>query len=127
VFGRVFDRHPKLQVVFVEAGISWVPNALHGADVIYNTYTPFITDRPDHHPSWYWFNHCYATFMIDPMGLNELHRMGADRVMWTHDYPHPEGTHGYTQDAIQAVFNATTVENAQKILGGTAIKVFSMS
>ena len=35
VFGGVFDRHPDLQVVFVEGGICWVASALHDADMIY--------------------------------------------------------------------------------------------
>lgn len=25
-----------------------------------------------HPPSWYWRNHCYATFMTDPAGLELL-------------------------------------------------------
>jgi hypothetical protein len=33
---------------------------------------------------------------------------------------------GYTRSAIQAVFDATGVENAQKILGKTAIEVFNL-
>ena len=38
-----------------------------------------------------------------------------------------EGTFGYTRDAIQAVFDATTsVETAQRILGKTAIDLFNM-
>jgi hypothetical protein len=47
--------------------------------------------------------------------------------MWAADYPHSEGTFGYTRDAIQAVFDATTsVETAQRILGKTAIDLFNM-
>jgi hypothetical protein len=47
-------------------------------------------------------------------------------VMWSSDYPHQESTFGYTRSAIQAVFDAITVENAQKILGKTAIEVFNL-
>ena len=59
-------------------------------------------------------------------GLELLHRIGADRVMWSSDYPHQESTFGYSRSAIQAVFDATTVENAQKILGKTALDLFDM-
>ena len=54
------------------------------------------------------------------------YRIGADRVMWSSDYPHQESTFGYTRSAIQAVFDATSVENAQKIVGKTALEVFAM-
>ena len=64
--------------------------------------------------------------MTDPAGLELLHRIGADRVMWSSDYPHQESTFGYTRGAVQAVFDATSVENAQMILGGTAEKLFRM-
>jgi predicted TIM-barrel fold metal-dependent hydrolase len=126
VFGGVFDRHPDLRVVFVEGGIGWIPKTLYDADVTYETRSAFMETKIQHTPSWYWFKHCYATFMTDPIGLENLERIGADRVMWAADYLHAEGTLSYTQSAIQAVFDATTVENAQKILGLTALQVFGM-
>jgi predicted TIM-barrel fold metal-dependent hydrolase len=125
-FGGVFDRHPDLRVVFVEGGICWVASAIHDADMIYNSFPTAMSPQLKHPPSWYWFNHCYATFMTDPAGLELLHRIGADRVMWSSDYPHQESTFGYTRSAIQAVFDATSVPNAQKIVGLTALKVFNM-
>jgi predicted TIM-barrel fold metal-dependent hydrolase len=141
VYSGLFDRHPNLKVVFVEAGISWVASMLHDADMLYAAFPPtgyntFGKATDDavarqvlrHPPSWYWQNHCYATFMTDPAGLEQLRRIGADRVMWAADYPHAEGTFGYTRDAIQSVFDAVhDVSTAQKILGGTAIEVFNMN
>ena len=47
--------------------------------------------------------------------------------MWSSDYPHQESTFGYTRSSIQAVFDATSVENAQKILGKTALELFRMN
>ena len=125
-FGGVFDRFPKLTVVFVEGGICWVASMIHDADMIYNSFPTAMNPKLAHPPSWYWFNHCYATFMTDPAGLELLHRIGPDRVMWSSDYPHQESTFGYTRSAIDAVFNATTVANAQLILGKTAARVFGM-
>ena len=125
-FGGVFDRFPALKVVFVEGGICWVASMIHDADMIYNSFPTVMNPKLAHPPSWYWFNHCYATFMTDPAGLELLHRIGADRVMWSSDYPHQESTFGYTRSAIQAVFDATTVENAQLILGKTARALFRM-
>ncbi|WP_439816135.1 amidohydrolase family protein [Zavarzinia sp. CC-PAN008] len=125
-FGGVFDRHPGLRVVFVEGGLSWVASALHDADMIYESFQATVEPKLAHRPSWYWHNHCYATFMTDPVGLEMLHRIGADRVMWSSDYPHIESTFGYTRSAIQAVFDKVDVPTAQKILGGTALKLFAM-
>lgn len=126
VFGGVFDRFPGLKVVFVEGGLAWIPGMLHDADMIYNSFPTAMNPKLAHAPSWYWREHCYATFMTDPVGLEMLPRIGADRVMWSSDYPHQESTFGYSRSAIDAVFRATSVENAQMILGKTALNLFNM-
>ena len=125
-FGGVFDRHPGLRVVFVEAGINWVAGAIQDADLAYEAFGPLMTPRLKHTPSWYWFNHCWATFMTDAAGLALLDFIGADRVMWSTDYPHNESTYGYTRSAAQAVFAATSEDNAKKIVGETCLDVFDM-
>jgi predicted TIM-barrel fold metal-dependent hydrolase len=79
-----------------------------------------------HHPRHYWHNNCYATFMHDPIGLKLLDVIGANRVMWSSDYPHVEGNFGYTRESIRAVLNATTEDEARMILGGTALKLFNL-
>jgi predicted TIM-barrel fold metal-dependent hydrolase len=56
-----------------------------------------------------------------------IHRVGADRAMWSSDYPHNESTFGYTRSAVQAVFSATSEANAQRILGGNAIDLFGLT
>jgi predicted TIM-barrel fold metal-dependent hydrolase len=64
--------------------------------------------------------------MTDPVGLELLPRIGAETVMWSSDYPHQESTFGYTRSAIEAVFKACSLEDAQAILGKTALKLFRM-
>jgi predicted TIM-barrel fold metal-dependent hydrolase len=126
VFGGVFDRFPALRVVFCEAGLAWVPGMLHDADVIYNSFPRHMSPKLAHPPSWYWRHHCYATFMTDPVGLEMLHRIGAETALWCSDYPHQESTFGYTRSAIDEVFAHCNVEDAQKIVGKTALKLFRM-
>jgi predicted TIM-barrel fold metal-dependent hydrolase len=126
VFGGVFDRFPALKAVFVEAGLSWIPGMLHQADMIYNSFPTQVHPKLAHPPSWYWRNHCYATFMTDPVGLRMLDLIGPETALWSSDYPHQESTFGYTRSAIDAVFKATSVEDAQKILGKTALDLFRM-
>jgi predicted TIM-barrel fold metal-dependent hydrolase len=125
-FGGVFDRFPGLKVVFVEGGIAWVASMLHDADMIYNSFPTAMSPKLKHAPSWYWKQHCFCTFMTDPVGLELLHRVPPETVMWSSDYPHQESTFGYTRSAIDAVFKATSVETAQQIVGKTARDLFQM-
>ena len=125
-FGGVFERNPGVKVIFVESGLHWVPGALQEADMIHESFPSQVRPRLSQPPSYYWFNNCYATFMVDPAGLEMIHRIGADRCMWSSDYPHNESTLGYTRSAVQAVFDATSEENARKIVGGNAIELFGL-
>jgi predicted TIM-barrel fold metal-dependent hydrolase len=126
-FGGVFDRFPKLKVVFAEAGLTWIASMLHDADMGYNSFPNAMIPKLKHAPSWYWKKHCYATFMTDPTGLSIIDRIGPETAMWSSDYPHQESTFGYTRSTIQAVFDSVPdVETAQKILGKTALDLFDM-
>ena len=125
-FSGVFDRFPDLRVCFVEGGMHWVPSMLYDADLVVNSFPTMIDVPLKHKPSYYWHNNCYAVFMTDPVGLQLIDRIGTGRVMWSSDYPHPEGTFGYTRSAMQAVVDAVPAADARKILGGTALDVFNM-
>jgi len=85
-----------------------------------------IDDLPKRRPSEYWANHCYATFMHDPAGLALIDRIGADRVMWSSDYLHNEGTFGYSADVMLGIVEAVGEDRARAMLGETAIQVFGL-
>ena len=104
-----------------------MPSALFEADKVYKAFESEMNPRLAHPPSYYWFNNCYATFMDDAPGLRQVDLMGADRIMWTYDYPHPESTLGYTQESVQACFDAAeTIEDGQKIVGQNATDLWGL-
>jgi predicted TIM-barrel fold metal-dependent hydrolase len=125
--GGVFDRHPNLRVVFAEADINWIPGAIQTAEMVFDSYGDLLEPRPKHEPAHYWHTHCYATFMHDPIGLGMLDTIGADRVMWSADYPHMESTFGATWSAYDAVRKYVSDADTRLILGGTATQVFGLS
>jgi predicted TIM-barrel fold metal-dependent hydrolase len=126
VFGRVFDNHPALRVAFVEAGIHWVPGLLQNAELVLESYAPLLDYVPKMSPRDYWAKHCAATFMHDPVGLRQLDVIGVKNVMWSVDYPHSEGTFGYTGKAIDYIMKNVGTDAARKILSENAIKFFRL-
>jgi predicted TIM-barrel fold metal-dependent hydrolase len=126
IFGGVFDRFPKLQVVFAEGGINWVAGALQDCELTYGAHRELFSWDMKHRPSHYWHNHMHATFQTDTIGLKLLDQLGADRVMWAQDYPHSEGTFGYTANALQEVLDATTEAEARLILSENAMRVYKL-
>ena len=93
VFSGIFDRHPA-SARRVRRGWDLVdplgarPCRPHRT----TSSEPTLQPRLLHAPSHYWRTHCWATFMEDPRGLDQLSHIGTDRVLWASDYPHPEGT-----------------------------------
>jgi len=127
IFGGILDRHPELRIVFAEGGINWVPGALQDAELTYGAHREIYDIVPKHRPEHYWRTNMYATFQTDPIGFRLLDAIGADRVMWAQDYPHGEGTFGYTAEAMREVLNATTPKEAKTILGDTAARLYGLN
>ena len=126
VFSGLFDRHPGLRVVFTEGGASWVPGTLENADKVARDYDSMLRPKLAHKPSWYWHNNCYTTFMEDPVAMEQLHRIGADRVLWSVDYPHPEGVLGESCRIVKEIFDTAGTEAGRKIVGGNAAKIWGI-
>ena len=126
MFGGVLDRHPELRFFFAEAGIAWVPHMLQHAEGILDYHRTSFNYVPERRPSEYWHDNCYASFMYDPIGLDQLDHIGVDNVMWASDYPHNESTVGYGWDSMFDVIDAVGEDAARKILGETCISLFQM-
>lgn len=127
IFGGIFDRHPHLRVVFAEGGINWVAGALQDAELTYGAHRELFGWKMKHRPSYYWQNNMYATFQTDTIGLKLLDYLGADRVMWGQDYPHSEGTFGYTANAINEIVDLTSEADARKILSENALNLYQLT
>ena len=127
IFSGTCDRHPRLRIVFSEGGLAWVPPALQDAEMIFDSYgNGNLLEPIKQRPSDYWHQHCYASFQNDLLGLGQLDYIGADRVMWASDYPHSEGSFGYSRRSIQSVIDAAGSEASGMIAGGTAIEVYDL-
>ena len=50
--------------------------------------------------------------------------LGADRIMWGHDFPHPEGATGHTIDGLRANFADLDDATLRMLLAGTAAGVY---
>jgi predicted TIM-barrel fold metal-dependent hydrolase len=59
-----------------------------------------------------------ASFMVDPLGLELVDRIGIERAMWSTDFPHNESTFGYSGESLAAVVDSVGAEAAASIVGG---------
>jgi predicted TIM-barrel fold metal-dependent hydrolase len=125
-FSGVLERHPGMKVVFTEGGASWAASAIHDADNIYRKFATDLRPKLAHPPSYYWHHQCYATFMDDPIALELIDRIGEDNILWSVDYPHPEGILGEADAIIQSIVDRIGPERARKVLGANAIRLWKL-
>ena len=118
VFGGILDRHPELRVGWFEGGINWVPSTIQDAQHIGASFQHLSNLTMQHDPQWYWDNHMVASFVVDPLGLELIDRIGVERAMWSTDFPHNESTYGYSNQSLASVVDAVGAEAAAAIVGG---------
>jgi len=125
-FSGVFDRHPELKVVFCEGGATWVAQAIADMDYIVQTYHSQLKPKLGLMPSEYWYRQCYASFITDAAALRLVDIIGEDNIMWGADYPHAEGTWGYTNEMLKGMWDQLGPAAGAKFLSGNAAKLWSL-
>ncbi len=127
VLTGIFDRHPRLKVVLVETGLSWIPYYLQRLDTMqwrqgFASYGMSVAKRP----SEYWYTNMAATFQEDVVGMKLLDEVGVDNVMWAADYPHPACTWPESQKVIREHFDSLAPEVMRKIVSGNAARIYHL-
>jgi predicted TIM-barrel fold metal-dependent hydrolase len=125
-FSGILERHPGMKVVFTEGGISWVPAALFDADKQYKAYATEVRPKLAELPSHYWFRQCYATFMNDPAGLRLADMIGYEHMLWSVDYPHPEGNLGENVEVMRSIYDHLPEDQARAVVGENAARVWGL-
>jgi predicted TIM-barrel fold metal-dependent hydrolase len=123
----VLERHPNLRFATVEAGIGWLPWTLHVMDEAYHKHHMWAYPKLGMLPSEYWKRQGYATFQDDPPGMELLHHLGADRLLWGNDYPHHEGTWPHSDEAIDRTMGHLDDSQRRAILGETAAGLYGFA
>ena len=66
IFGGVFQRHPKLRLVCVEADAGWAPHYMYRMDHAYNYHRYWMKcEELERLPSDYFRDNVYMTFQDD--------------------------------------------------------------
>ena len=123
----VFERHPRMQAGLVESGIGFVPWLLETMDYAYKAHHFWVRPVIPELPSEYFRRHCFATFQEDHVGMDTVEQYNlVDNLMWANDYPHHEGSWPHSAASIERQMSGLTDESRAKILGGNAVRVFSL-
>jgi len=122
-FSGVLERYPRMRLVLGESGIGWIPYVLWRMDAEWeDQFKDLSLTMP---PSEYWKRQCWATYQTDPIGIKLLDELGADKIMWGSDFPHPDGVWPDSREYIERelghlpadVRRKITCENAARLYG----------
>jgi predicted TIM-barrel fold metal-dependent hydrolase len=122
--GGALDRFPDLRVVTVETGASWLGWIMTQADRIYEDHAMYAQPKLSLKPSELLQRQAHATFMFDPVAINNRAVTGVSTLMWGNDYPHPEGTWPASRAACEEQFAGVSDEDFTAIVNGNAAAVF---
>lgn len=91
LLGGALERHPTMRVAFLESGTGWLPYWLDRLDAHAHWLGPTECRHLRLRPSEYFARQCViSTDPDDALVAMVVQRLGADRVMWASDFPHPD-------------------------------------
>jgi len=126
VFSGALDVHPGLKVVFHEGGGAWAAQTIVDMDFIVANFGRQLRPRLALKPSEYWRRQCHASFMVDPIALRLVDVIGEDNILWCSDYPHAEGTWGYSGEILKTSYETLGPVAGAKFIGGNAARLWNI-
>jgi uncharacterized protein len=116
IFGGVFERHPALHVVSVEADAGWVPHYMYRMDHAYSRHRYWLPSGTlTKMPSEYFREHVYTTFQDDWTAFQVKDLCNIRRLLWANDFPHSDSTWPESQ-AVLARHAATLTDGERDLV-----------
>jgi uncharacterized protein len=123
IYSGALERCPRMKLVLGESGIGWIPYVLWRMDAEWEDQFKDLALKM--RPSDYWKRQCWATYQTDPIGIKLVDELGADKIMWGSDFPHPDGVWPDSREYIErelghlpvAVRRRIVCENAARLYG----------
>jgi uncharacterized protein len=101
ILGGVFERHPRLKLVCVEADAGWVPHYMYRMDHAWERHRYWLpAGTLTRAPSEYFREHVYTTFQDDWVAFQVTGLCNVRRLMWANDFPHSDSTWPHSQAVL---------------------------
>ena len=127
VYSGMFDRFPRLQMVFGEVNVGWVPVVLESMDDHYNRDRIWTKTELQRMPSTYWKTNFAATFIIDRFGVRSRDQIGTETMMWSTDYPHHRCDWHETRRIIDEHMQGVPAREAAAMCAGNAQRIYGIA
>jgi predicted TIM-barrel fold metal-dependent hydrolase len=128
VGGGVCERFPNLRMVFLESNGGWIVPWLERLD---HHFEEFAWEVPwlKQEPSAYFRRNCWISFDPDESTLAFTANsplVGADRIVWASDYPHPDAKFPGTTRELTAATAVLGTEQRRQIAGASTTALYGI-
>jgi predicted TIM-barrel fold metal-dependent hydrolase len=122
----IFERFPRLRVLVLESGGSWVGHYLDRMDAVFG-HTPIGAGMTlKARPSEYFRERCWVSCDPDEHSLAPLiERFGASQFLWASDYPHADHSPDYLED-LEGLVGPLTDADRRLFLGDNVRRLFAI-
>ncbi|MEW6271865.1 MAG: amidohydrolase family protein [Thermodesulfobacteriota bacterium] len=128
ICGGTLERFPKLKVIFLEANGGWIVPWLERLDHHLEIF-PWDVPQMKMKPSEYFKRQCWISFDPDESTLRftaESPLVGADRIIWASDYPHPDAKIPGVVGELREAMHGLPASAQERILGLNAVDLYSL-
>ncbi|HMP56533.1 MAG TPA: amidohydrolase family protein, partial [Novosphingobium sp.] len=123
----VLDKYEDLKIGLIESGAGWVPFWLEGLEHQLDEFRTLINRGLKRRPKEYFARNFWVSFWFETASVTRLlDEIGADRLMFQTDYPHPTSLYPGVQDKLVSVLKDVDPARHQLILQDNAARLFNL-
>lgn len=128
ILGGVFERHPGLRVVCVEADAGWVPHFMYRMDHAWKRHRYWLPagEALTRLPSEYFRENVYVTFQDDHVAFRTADLMNWRRLLWANDFPHSDSTWPRSQELLAKHASHLTPAELRLILHDNVAELYGL-
>src|SRR5436309_10520693 len=127
IWGGVCERHPKLRVGFLESGGGWIAPWLDRMDRHFDD-KGFNDSGLKTRPSELFQRNCWISFEPVEGSLRVLaDYIGANKIMWATDYPHPDGFFPGAPDMVRKQLEGASALTKQQVMAEGAKSFYGLN
>jgi len=127
IWGQVFERHPELKLICVEADAGWLPHFAYRMDHMYDRHRFWLKmGDMGRRPSEQLASNVFLTFQDDVTALKLVGLIDPHNLMWANDFPHSDSTWPWSQEMLKAQTAHLTEEEKALILRDNAARIYGI-
>ena len=124
----LLDKYDQLKIGLIESGMGWVPFWLEAMDHQLDEFRTALNRGLKMKPKEYFKRHFWVSYWFEHHGPTRmLDEIGADRVMFETDFPHPTSLYPGVQDKLVETLGHYDYATRKRVLQDNAVELYKLS